>query len=1058
MPKWSEAQTQAIEHVGKNVVVSASAGSGKTAVLTARMVKRITQDRIPVEQLLAMTFTDAAASEMKGRLHAGLADVIATTTDEELRAYCSDQIALLGSAMICTIHSFCLQIIKENYYVIQLPVEQINNIFSEEDMLAIHEQVMKQTLQSMRHQDEHIFQRVSEHFSGRADSFEELKNTISKMVNTALSLGNPQAFFQTILNKAAPLPRGQVMDEELAYYFFLQIQLSCLNLKSLLEQMLEVAARDELDDEVIEQVQLKLNKLQVIFPAIQSHNYKEVVRILRNSASSKIKTAKSDDYKDLRKQVNDTFQSLVSEYFDFDDVLNDQSDLYPIVQFLSEATQLYLKLLESKKKDRCGIDFSDMEHLAHRILSANNKEVAKRYQERFAEILVDEFQDTNDFQNEMIEMVSRGNNIFRVGDIKQSIYRFRGAKPQIMADLMKKQDENNDSIVLKHNYRSNRSIVEFNNVLFERLMNVPGLNNEFSENDVAAIGTPGQNDDYQLPVQFLRIQPPEIKGEDKIKETNPKAHVLAHKILEMVQNSEFTKWSDYCVLVRSHAIKDEIRFVFESLNIPYTTTLTTGLYKSYSVSCLCAFLQLVENPSLNIECVSVLTTFYQLSDVQLAHLQTTRGKKTYHQIAYEQYPQYQEDIQRLRLLAKSEGVLRVLREILQINDFYWCMLNNQERANVDLFMEKAISFSKQTTGLSAFLKQVELCYDRPSSTAVSASKSDNVVQITTIHQSKGLQYPVVFFWSGSRTQIMDELTPCMVDEQLGLGLHHISLPYRYKRPTLARKAISTKTALEEFAENVRLYYVALTRAQKQAFILDTSDIDYIPQGLNLSTFFKRKGSTDAILTAMFRVPFAGYQECFTPHDFTSTYVASELSEHEYIMPKYRHKIQSETLASSTPSQLKQNQLQPLTYRQNIGAKVGTMLHKMVEELPPLPWTSELITNFFPQASELDIDKCLKLSKQVIFQQAHLGTIHKEYSYMIQLDHQIQHGFMDFISVDDTQVILIDFKSDRVDHSYELVERYRDQMYAYKKVLEHIYPQHQINCYIYSFRHDDMIQL
>ncbi len=1049
MPKWSPAQLEAIETVGKNIVVSASAGSGKTAVLTARMVKRIVRDHIGVEHLLAMTFTDAAASEMKNRLYAGLDEAGRQASDPALKHYCEEQCALLSSAMICTIHSFCLTVIKENYFVIGLSPNQIDRIFSEDEMLMMKQKIMKQTLRGLFQEDSARFNLAATHFSGRADDNKALQATIEKIADTALNQPDPEPFFKMILARYRQPVHFEDIDPDLLYYLKLKITTELSQLKNLLDEMIQLCQRLELQEETTSAVILKAGKLEAASQAIQNNDYPQFVRALRNAGQSALKNDKDEAYKALRKEINTQFQTLCAEYFDSDTLFYDNVRLLPIAEFLVEGARLFLTLLQKEKKEKEGLDFSDMEHLAYAILSANQGAVAQKYRDRFDEILVDEFQDTNEFQNAMIEMISRGNNIFRVGDIKQSIYRFRGAKPSIMAALMKQKEQGQHSIILHHNYRSNRSIVDFNNLLFSRLMNIPGLNNEFTEDDQAAIGTPDQNDQYRWPVQFLKITANQEKKEERIKAINPKARILAQKILDMKNTTEFTHWRDYCVLVRSHAIKDEIRFVFESMNIPYTTTLKSGFYKSYSLRILTAWLQLLANLQNDIAAISVLTGTYHYSDEQCAALQLTRQGKSFGAAASEQDKSFHQDYCDLQKTARQEGLTALLEKILQINDFYWDSLDNQERANVDLLMAKAAQAENNGMRLDAFLEQIEACLDQPSSTAVSASRSDDVVQITTIHQSKGLQYPVVFVWLSSKTVLNDELTPCMVDPVLGLGLHHIELPYRYQRPTYQRMAIAMKNALEEYEENVRLLYVALTRAQKVSILLDTVKEETPLRPLSLATFFENKGLSDLVLSALGDCCSSVYEALPISEEYRSLFHAEKLEQPQVSLPRYPLRCKT-TYRLETPSSQEEKELRPLSYRPAAAAQRGTDLHKLIERLPLAPWNETMIRQAAPGCSSAELNALLKLGNNDLYLALCRQEVHKEFSFAARFEDRISHGMIDFLAISKQTYTLVDYKTDRHVSEEELIERYQGQLDRYAELLQVLYPDKQGNKLIYSF--------
>lgn len=1056
MPKWSEAQYQAIQQTGKNLVVSASAGSGKTAVLTARMLKRVVDDRIPVENLLAMTFTDAAASEMKSRLYSQLDEQREKTKDPELKSYLDKQCAMMGSAMICTIHSFCLSVIKEYYYALGISLERINTIFSEDQMVQIRNEVLNKTMKQLKNEDSSSFLEAVNHFSSRADDYTEFEETLIKIVDTALNQPDPDFFFNLVLDKAQQPASFETMDSDIQFYLFLKIQLEIEQILIALRQLEIVCFDESLDQAVVDSVFLKQAKLMPALDAIQQRNYRDLIRIIRNFAVSPLKNAKSEPYKKLRKTINESCQSLVENWFDEDTIYYDQKHLYNITKTLIHGAQLYLSYLNQRKEEKQGLDFSDMEHLAYQILSNKESGAADRLKQRYAEILVDEFQDTNEFQNSMIEMISRGNNVFRVGDIKQSIYRFRNAKPAIMADLQKKHDENNDTITLHHNYRSNRSVIEFNNLLFQKLMNVQGMKNEYTNDDFALVGTEGQDDHYQYPVTFIKIQ--KEKNEIKDEKLSTKALVLANKILDMKNTTEFNHWKDYCVLVRSHAIKDEIRYVFEKLNIPYTTTLMSGFYKSSSIRILTSWLSLLEDCSQDIACVSILTGFYDYTDEMLANLQLKRNKMSYFDIAITTDTQFKEDYFSLKRILSQEGYSTVLQKIIQTRDYYWTHLDKKERANVDLFLSKALAASQRSTQLKVFLKEIEDSLDLPSSTAVSASKSDDVVQITTIHQSKGLQYPVVFFWSNSRTVINDELSPCMVDEKLGLGLYHLDHPYRFKRPTLQRHAIIMKNALEELEENIRLYYVALTRAQKASYILDYVDDSTLISSVNLPLFFQKKGSTSLILSATESIDHPCFKTEIISEYYQSQYKAEKVSQIKKEITTYEAPAVQQELMIETPSSFERAQLQPLTFKASSGQKRGSRLHKAIEQLPEAPWTLQQIMQCTPRPTAYESQMLLKLGNHPQFIKLNQKTFHKEFSFATLKDSRIIHGFVDFVAIDDSSLFIVDFKSDTYVTEEDLILRYKDQINIYAESLQMIYPNKQINQYIYSFALEKFIEL
>ena len=392
---------------------------------------------------------------------------------------------------------------------------------------------------------------------------------------------------------------------------------------------------------------------------------------------------------------------------------------------------------------------------------------------------------------------------------------------------------------------------------------------------------------------------------------------------------------------------------------------------------------------------------------------------------------------------------------MEINDYYF-MLPVQEKTNLDLFADRIYDF-EQKNGSSLiqylnFLAQIE---DQPTSEAISSSTLDDVVRIMTVHQSKGLQFPVVFFWSTSGTRIMDNLEKCMIDNQLGLGLMHLSQPYRITRPTLQRMALEHKNTLEEFEENIRLLYVATTRPQKKLIMVDQVKDTYQTSAANLAMLSAKRGFTDMLLSGMEQfsryhrvlpvVVTAEKAQGFKPADNTQT----------EIIRYTQHVITSQV---QTPSSLEERVLPELNLSGYHANTRGTQLHELVEHLPCAPWTKQQIQKLAPDLHPSDLQKMLQLGQNELFLSLQSQTIHKEYSFIVREGSSLSHGFIDYLAISDDTVTLIDFKSDRHVTDELLKHRYSGQIHAYLHALHQLYPQHQIQAYIYSFDLNQMIKM
>ncbi|MBP3398883.1 MAG: UvrD-helicase domain-containing protein [Erysipelotrichaceae bacterium] len=1055
--KWSVNQQRAIETLGKNVVVSASAGAGKTAVLTARLTKRIVEDHVPVTAILAMTFTEAAAAEMKSRLFMSLSKSAEQETDPQQKQFLLDQLVLLGSAHVSTIHSFCLSVIKENYFMIHLDPKTASNILSDDECLMLKQQAWNQAVDEFYQSDKNRFESLAHYFSGRSDDVDALKNSAMKLAQIYSETEDLNSLIGQFKQNIQPVRTLSELSENLLRLFMDACHAQALCIENALDEALDIINKTHADVSDFEShVRLRKEKLAPLKDALDTMNYREVYRIIRNCCETPLgRVTKEEALKPVRKKImdlcNDAAAFLISE----DQLIQSINDTAPYAETLIDLSLRIHHNYAIAKAQKQAMDFGDMEQFALKILLADNKRTARKIQRQFEDILVDEFQDTNDVQNTIIELISRGNNIFRVGDIKQSIYRFRGARPQIMRDLIHSEDGSQEIIFLSENYRSCKSIVEFNNYLFNVLMNVQGLSQEYTSFDWVSIGTDSQDDHDEYPVEFHAISPSEeLNDEEEMGDL--KADYIAKEILSMKEKTKFKKWSDYCVLVRSHAVKDKLRYSFDKAGIPNSMAVKSGFYKSVSIQEIIQFFKLIQNPNDDLAMVTVLTSsMFKMDFETLSKIRIDNKNRSYYFCLDASNNDFIRHYQNVCQCYYQEGLFCAYQAMLDINDFYFNQ-SVQEKTNLDLFCDRLCDFeSKHGPSLNkylSFLKEVE---NQPTSEAISASSLDDVVRIMTVHQSKGLQFPVVFFWSTFGTRIMDNTEKCMIDNIHGLGMQSVLMPYRIKRPTLQRLALEYRNSIEEFEENIRLLYVATTRPQTKLILVDQVKDTYTTSPVNLALMFAKKGFSDLLLSGMEQ--FERYHRIL-PIIVTPQKVNLSKTEKKSDETIIRWEKQVQQTSVITPSSLEVNDIGPLNLSGYRASLRGTQLHELVEHLPAAPWTASQIKAIAPDIYPSDVERLINLGNHPLFLSLQHNQIHKEYSFILRENGNITHGFIDYLSVSDDTVTLIDFKSDRHVDEQILIERYHDQISAYQHALSKMYPNHQILAYIYSFELNQMIEM
>lgn len=1064
--QWSEEQLKAIHTTDHNILVSASAGAGKTTVLVARLMKRMLQDHISIDRIVAMTFTEAAASEMKKRLLQSLNDKLQEPNLSEAEAqFCRQQLILLQSAHISTIHSFCLSVIKADYALIGLNPARIRHIFDDAAVAQMKEKAFTQACRNHMRQDPEQFTTLLQYFSSRSEDISELKKAVLAIAAKAGGSQDPQAWIQAAAEAYAPIARLDQLPSPLKKIFFERCAVEASRLEDCAVQMQRLLF-DAYPDQAKQanEILLFLGKLTPAIQAAKNADYREYRRALFGAIQTKISTLKDAlEFNNLRKQLNALAKDLVSRTYSEEMLLSDLALTYAVLKPLTALTLDYLTFYAQLKEAQEGIDFDDMEHFAYRILTAENGLAAQRYRERFDEIMVDEFQDSNDLQNAIIGLISRGANVFRVGDVKQSIYRFRGGKPQIMRDLMNDPRPENCFIHLSSNYRSKQMIVDFNNDLFLRLMNIPGCSDQYTDHDCVKTGAPAQKQD-NYPVEFHALMVKALKEQAEEMENlaaNPiKAQYIAQQILTMHETSDFRHWKDYVVLVRSHAVKTHLKQAFEQAGIPYYIDAKAGFFQSEAMQILLSWFRILINPADNLSLTAVLSSdFYQMSDEELAELAMKRGRRLLFDMLKEMHHPLVADRQRLNGLVQKQGLCALLDAMFQIHHFYEEHCTAQQRTNCDLLRQKAEQYSREhSDSLTGFLDMIEQVSEEKTSEAIPVGNEDDVVKVMTIHQSKGLQFPVVFYWASSRIDIMDKKETCIADADLGIGLPALELPWRFKRPTAIRQAIEYKITLEELEENIRILYVALTRAQNQMILVDTVKGGLPQKPMTMNTLLERKGTTDLILSAMSQSQ-ADFWKVRIIEDRWEVQQLQRRRHSVVTLPRYTE--EKPLPVTLTPSETEQTAYIPALFPNRTAirpAQRGIQLHEAVELLPTEEWTEDLIRRLLPEIRLSDIRLLLQLSRQSLFQQCQRMNVEKELSFAVLSGNELIHGQMDYVAQDESHVILIDFKSDRHAQVDQLKTLYARQISIYQRCLHQMYPEKQIQAYLYSFDLDQFIEM
>lgn len=1064
---WNPDQQRAIDVRNKNILVSASAGSGKTGVLIQRLVELVTKDGVQLNEILAMTFTNAAAAEMKKRLSSEITRLIAECNDEKEKRYLNSQLTQLTTAHISTIHSFCLSIIQNYYYIINCSPKRAGSILDSAAQGLYQQQALDQLFDAETRQCDDAFLKLNLLLSPRPEADDELRALILKIAALADAQPDPQAWL---------IQCAQAYDEihsihdlpptiKEAFFDYLETQISAY-----LDALAEIKHYYEFDyvNETKKSTVFfnKLAGIDNVKKALDGHDYdglREAVIAMAKIAIPTTPDKENLNYIALRKQCVE-IEDLIAALYPEAVMVSDAAAMLPLVQKLVNCVLAYMEIYEKIKEAHEVIDFSDMEHMALKILHANNGYVASLYRNQFKEIMVDEFQDSNDVQDELVLSITRGNNVFRVGDVKQSIYGFRYASPAIMQGYKELNDELNELIVFKKNYRSSETIVRFNNVLYEKLMNVDGFKSlPFLNEDLASIGGPWQQKVLK-PICFHALNYKDIT-EGMEADTNKdelKASYIANQILE-IKEREGYQFKDFVVLVRGNAKMEVLKKVFDEINLPCTMNSKHGFYESYGIQILLSALTCFINPRDDLNFTAILTSpFFNMSSEALADLKLSRQNQEH----------FYDTLKRLKpdALAKFEeirqhhtdSICECINACLNWNDFYQSACTIRDKTNIDLLFEKITVYEKEHgSGIAGFLNSIAQIRDLEAAEANAVSKEDDVVRFMSIHQSKGLEFPVVFLWASSTMPSIESRELVNADRELGIGIKAMTFPQRTVRPSFHRIAIDHKKNRSELEEEMRILYVATTRAKDQMHIVDyVKDVNVYMDGLSRSKIYARKGTSSWILQALLEE--TQIQDLFALKSVNAPWsnkTQPRQSFNNQELPVYQQ--QAYKLSIHSPSEIGGSaEIKPINFDHKTKASdTGNLYHKLTELLPSADWTAELIEK---TGKRLNVNipsgiikNLMALNCNEIFRSTFDMTVYHEMPFQVLIKNQLMHGYMDYVAMDESKIILIDFKSDQklTDHQLHLL--YDEQLAAYVKALNHLYPNHHVDAYLYSFSNQSL---
>ncbi len=866
--QWTKEQQQVISERNCNILVSAAAGSGKTAVLVERIITRLTKDENPinVDELLIVTFTEAAAAEMKERILQAIEKALEEDSDNE---HLQRQATLIHNASITTIHSFCLSVIRDYFHVIDL--DPVFRIGDDGELKLLQQDVLAQVLEEEYQEKRDSFLYFVESMaSGRNDK--NIEELILELYKYSRSYPLPDLWLEDCIQRYAIDSVDELEHSVMGQFILEDTENEIFQMQEKLERAIGICQGEYghkpyidtfLQDKVLLDYVAEAEGLEALYQAMITAKFEGLSRKRDKEADPE----KKEEAKKLRDSVKADFEKLRKKFFlippmEQVEVLQGcRGNIEELVRLLQKFSKAYTKEKQSKNL----LDFNDMEHYALQILTVEQdgilvpSEVAREYQDKFQEVMIDEYQDSNLIQENILTSVSKVSqgsyNIFMVGDVKQSIYKFRLSRPELfMEKFAEYEDAGREKIRidLGQNFRSRREVLDSTNFVFDKIMKRSLGGVEYDEKARLNLGAnyvemPDNEAEILILNKEMEASDTDIKGRDN--QRRLEAISVARRIKELVGHHQVfdKRLDDYRpasygdVVLLSRSVKgwsDIFAEVLMQEGVPTSVESGEGYFSTWEIALLLDYLSVLDNFKQDIPLAAVLRScFGEISDNEMAMIRGTYPKLPFHQ-AVLKYSRCEENPLQEKLrkcLERMNGhrekashlpmqeLLRLIIEGTGYRYYITAMPGGEQRsANLEMLLVKAAAFeSTSYRGLFNFIRYIQLLkkYEVDFGEASLLDERDDAVRIMSIHKSKGLEFPIVFLIGmGKEFNLQDAKKRVVVHPELGLGMEYILPDKRVRTTSLMKNVIQKQIALDALGEELRVLYVAMTRAKEKLIL------------------------------------------------------------------------------------------------------------------------------------------------------------------------------------------------------------------------------------------------
>lgn len=1187
--KWTSEQKKVIDLRDRDILVSAAAGSGKTAVLVERIVNRICVDNPPVDidRMLVVTFTKAAAAEMRERVSRAIDSLKEQKPDDE---NLQRQSTLVHNALITTIDSFCLFVVQNNFA--QLNLDPDFRIGDQAELKLMLKDALAQVFEDnyAREDNEAFINLIDTYSKGRNDS--AVRQMVEDIYYKAGSSSWPRKWMNSLLRLYDIKSAKQLEDSEIIKEI---VDYSRVLLEEAVQEL--TMAKDlAAATPRLEKYALTLTEDIALFDGMADvTGYVGMQEFLNKISFGRIAVIRKFDgdekkkerVKSMRDAAKKTVDGIKQKYFGMSTkLMYEQLERQrPFVKELIRLSLEFYDAMEAVKTRKRVFDFSDIEHFALRILvdeqTLEPTETAREFSKHFEEIMIDEYQDSNQVQEDILTAISREHqgvgNMFMVGDVKQSIYRFRMARPELFMEKYNtytSDDSAHQRIDLHKNFRSRNEVLDFTNDIFYKIM-AADLGNVQYDDDAALYPGASYPEETMSPelllVDYKDEELSEIIEDEDGDKVQIEALLIANRIRSLMENGMVTdkktgqlravQYRDIVILSRSVATwGNTVAAVLKDCDIPAHVESNTGYFSSYEIQVILSMLRILDNPLQDIPMAAVLASpIVGMDDEELAQIRSAFKGVSFAQAALsamagedgyedEKLKAFALVFERLRGAVADTPIHELLYMMLDETGFYRYAsampAGKRRRQNIDMLIEMAAAYEKTSyKGLFHFVRYIDIQqkYEIDYGEADTAGENDDVVRIMTIHKSKGLEFPVVFvsgLGKGFNTQ--DTKSDLVIHEKLGLGLVEKTKSPRTKRPSLIRNEIESRIKRENLGEELRVLYVALTRAKEKIILtggLSNAQksfekyrgninvnqpisfgqrekagcyLDWIipamlsyPDRYTVSTVdateFAARTAMDMAANDISRAQLIGHisaadetkaKELAEEFDFEYAYASDITKKSKYSVSELKHdsmveKYDSTEREAERPKFLLEeketyvpdfardddeagdasNKSKELKNAAGVnqGALRGTAVHRVMEcldfkSLCDIDTKDHVAVSAFVKKSMdemlkkgLITDDMYRLTRPKLIEQfissdvaARMaqadkrGDLYKEKPFVMDYEGVLVQGIIDVFWLENDKIVLLDYKTDRVNAAKELIDRYSTQLKLYADALVRIF--------------------